>query len=185
MRIVFIGPPGAGKGTQAARLSQDLGLPHLSTGDMLRQAIHDQTPLGQLADEYMSSGQLVPDAVVVKIAGERLEWPDCKQGFLFDGFPRTLAQAQSLDDCLENLGCALNVALEFRVPDAEIMQRLAKRSRSDDRPEIIAERLRGYHRQTEPLLDYYRHKGLLRVVDGMGDTQLVFQRIHQALADAR
>src|SRR5947209_5059080 len=125
MRLIFIGPPGAGKGTQSKRLLAYLGIPHLSTGDMLRQAVHDHTDAGLLAAPYMAAGQLVPDEVILKLMDERLHEGDCDQGALFDGFPRTLAQARALDKMLERVGLPLDVALELNVDDAEVIRRLA------------------------------------------------------------
>ena len=181
MRIVFIGPPGAGKGTQAQKLIAYLNIPHLSTGDMLRDARARQTEVGRLAEEYMSNGQLVPDPVVLKIVGERLELPDCQRGGLFDGFPRTLGQAQSLDRYLDETSRPLDLVLELNVPHEELLRRLAGRGRNDDRPEVIRQRLVGYEQQTRPLLEYYRQRGLLRSIDGTGDPDAVFDRIKHVL----
>jgi adenylate kinase len=177
MRIVFIGPPGAGKGTQADRLIKAYEIAHLSTGDMLRAARDAQTDVGKRADRYMSRGELVPDQVIVDIISERLEEPDCQSGYLLDGFPRTIAQAQSLDALLERKGTPLDVVLEVRVPEEELFQRLAGRGRADDTPEVIRQRLVAYREQTEPLLDYYGKTGLLKTVDGLGTIEEVFQRL--------
>ncbi|MGH7192559.1 MAG: adenylate kinase [Candidatus Saccharimonadales bacterium] len=183
MRIIFIGPPGAGKGTQSLRLVEYLGIPHLSTGDMLRLAVAERTPNGVLAEPFMDAGQLVPDEIILKLMDERLRQGDCGRGALFDGFPRNLHQAEALDRMLENLfGQALDAALEMNVDDAEIIRRLGGRRRTDDRPAVIAERLKSYWNETRPLLEYYRRRGVLRVIEGTGTQDQVFDRIKSALA---
>jgi adenylate kinase len=181
MRIVFIGPPGAGKGTQAERLVRTYRIAHLSTGDMLRAARDAQTDVGRKADQYMSRGQLVPDPVIVEIIGRRLEEPDCEKGYLLDGFPRTIAQAEALDAMLEAKRTPLHVVLEIRVPEEELFQRLAGRKRADDTPEVIRQRLVAYREQTEPLLNYYGKKQLLRTVEGFGSVDDVFRCIRDVL----
>ncbi|HEX7378102.1 MAG TPA: adenylate kinase [Pirellulales bacterium] len=185
MRVIFIGPPGAGKGTQSARLLDYLGIPHLSTGDMLRQAVSDQTEAGRLAAPYMDAGQLVPDDVILKLMDERLRVGDCDKGALFDGFPRTLAQARGLDQMLARVGLPLDVALELNVDDAEVIRRLAGRGRNDDQPAVLAERLKGYWKTTRPLLHYYRDRGLLHVINGRGTTDEVFDRIRNVVDTCR
>jgi adenylate kinase len=181
MRIVFIGPPGAGKGTQAERLVQNYKLAHLSTGDMLRAARDAQTEIGRKADVYMSSGQLVPDDIIIGIIRDRLQQPDCGQGYLLDGFPRTIAQAEALDAMLAGQGTPLDVVLELQVAEEELFQRLAGRGRADDKPEVIRQRLVAYRKQTEPLLEYYGAKGLLKSIDGLGTVDEVFGRARKAL----
>lgn len=181
MRLVFIGSPGAGKGTQAQRLVERYGIVHLSTGDMLRQAVREQTEAGCQAAGFMDAGQLVPDEVIFKLVDERLRQGDTVQGVLFDGFPRNLAQAKTLDTMLEAAGMPLDAALELTVDDAEVIRRLSGRGRKDDQPAVIAERLKTYWTTTRPLLDYYRDKGLLRSVDGLGTPEQVFQRITAVL----
>jgi adenylate kinase len=181
MRIVFIGPPGAGKGTQSALLTELLDIPHLSTGDMLRDAVEQGTTVGRLAAEFMHSGRLVPDPFVVQIVGERLQQADCERGCLFDGFPRTLGQARSLDEYLSAAGTPLDAALELRVDEDLLINRLLGRGRHDDTIDTIRQRFRDYVTMTAPLLDYYRSTGLLRTIDGSGTTNEVFARIRKAI----
>jgi len=181
MKIVFIGPPGAGKGTQAERLVQTYDLAHLSTGDMLRAARDAQTEVGREAETYMSAGKLVPDEVIVRIIAERLEQPDCQKGYLLDGFPRTVGQAEALDEMLAGKGTPLDVVLELKVPEEELFQRLAGRGRADDTPEVIRQRLSSYREQTEPVLAYYSERGMLQSIDGTGTIDDVFARAREVL----
>jgi adenylate kinase len=181
MRIVFIGPPGAGKGTQAERLVAAYGMAHLSTGDMLRAARDAQTEVGRKADAYMAKGELVPDEIIVAIIGERLQQPDCRGGYLLDGFPRTIAQAEALDRMLAEKNTPLDAVLELQVPEEELFRRLAGRGRADDTPEVIRQRLVAYRKQTEPLLEYYGKSGLLKSIDGLGSVDEIFQRAKTAL----
>jgi len=185
MRIIFMGPPGVGKGTQSALLIQYLGIPHLSTGEMLRQACREKSDLGLLSQEYISQGQLVPDPVMLELIGRRLEAPDCKRGYLLDGFPRTLGQAQSLDEYLSRRQTPLTLVLELKVDTEELVKRLSARGREDDRPEIIRKRLDEYARRTAPLSDYYRQQGLLNEIDGKGTPVEVFKRIQNAVDQHR
>jgi adenylate kinase len=181
MRIVFIGPPGAGKGTQAAKMIETYKVAHLSTGDMLRAARDAKTEVGVKADEYMSAGTLVPDQIIIDIIAERLQQPDCQKGYLLDGFPRTIAQAEELDAMLARKGTPLSVVLELRVPEDELFTRLSGRGRADDTPEVIRQRLVAYRKQTEPLLDYYTKKGLLKTIDGLGTVEDIFGRARTVL----
>jgi adenylate kinase len=185
MRIVFVGPPGSGKGTQAKRLIERLSIAHLSTGDMLRQARADGTELGKKAAACMDGGGLVPDDLVVGIVVERIGQPDCRKGCLFDGFPRTIAQAEALDAELEKAGTPLEMVLELKADAEELSRRMLERAtiegRADDTPETIANRMRVYREQTTPLLDYYRRQDKLVSIDGMGTPDEVFGRICQAV----
>ena len=185
-RIVLLGAPGAGKGTQAARMVERLGVPHVSTGDMLRAAVAAETPVGLEAKAAMDAGQLVGNEVVIGIAKERLSEPDCKSGFILDGFPRTSAQAEALDTLLAEFGTPLDCCLALTVDKEEVVQRLLKRAglegRADDNEETIRERMQVYERQTAPLLDHYRAQGLLVEVSGMGSIEEIEKRIGEALA---
>lgn len=181
MRIVFIGPPGAGKGTQAERIIAKYRLAHLSTGDMLRAARDAKTPVGVQAEKFMAAGQLVPDDVIIAIIEGRLESPDCRAGYLLDGFPRTIAQAEALDRMLQAKGTPLSTVLELTVPEEELFQRLSGRGRADDKPEVIRQRLVAYRQETAPLLQYYTQRGLLRSVDGLGSVEEISSRVMAVL----
>jgi adenylate kinase len=181
MRIVFLGPPGVGKGTQAARLTGHFGIPHLSTGDMLRVARAQETDLGLLADRYMSQGKLVPDELMLQLVQSRLKQEDCRRGFLLDGFPRTLVQAQALDEMLERAHAPLTLVVDLQADPGELVRRMAGRGRDDDQPEIISRRLQEYIRETAPLSDYYRQRGVLVGVDGNGTPDEVFDRMVAAM----
>lgn len=185
-RIVLFGPPGAGKGTQAALLQQRLGVPHVSTGDMLRAAVAAETPVGLQARAVMESGKLVGDEIVIGIARDRLGEDDCRHGFLLDGFPRNLVQADALDAILAERGTPLDCCLALTVDTEEVVQRMLKRAeiekRADDNEESIRERMRVYVEETAPLLDRYRSQGKLVEVSGMGAVDEVAKRIEEALA---
>jgi adenylate kinase len=181
MRIVFLGPPGAGKGTQAQRLKDYLHIAHLSTGEMLRDAEQSGTSLGREAASYMNAGKLVPDDVVVGIVLERLGEKDCARGCLFDGFPRTVPQAEALDRMLADHGMPLELVLAIDVHEPVLVERLLGRGRPDDDRGTIRERFRQYSRLTEPLIDYYRGRGILRQIDGEGTPDQVFARIRRAV----
>ena len=184
-RLLLLGPPGAGKGTQAERLARSLGIPQVSTGDMLRAAVQAGTDVGRRAQEYMDRGDLVPDAVVIGVAEERLRQPDAAKGFILDGFPRTVAQAEALDAMLDGLGVKLERCVALRVDEDELVERLTRRagieSRSDDSEETIRHRMRVYREKTQPLIDYYAGRGVLQEVDGLGDVAEVAARIEEAL----
>jgi adenylate kinase len=188
MLIVFIGPPGAGKGTQSKRLLSYLQIPHLSTGELLREAKSQDTPLGRLAAQYMDHGRLVPDPLVLDMVGQCLSRPQYSNGCMFDGFPRTIQQAKSLDDSLAQRGTPLSLALELRGDENELIARMIKRAaaekRVDDNPETIAQRMDVYKKQTAPLLNYYQQRGILTTIDALGSPDEVFERI-KAVVDAK
>ncbi len=213
-RVVLLGPPGAGKGTQAKLLQEEFGTCQISTGDILRKAVADQTPLGKEAAGYLQSGALVPDAVIINLVAERLKQEDCASGFVLDGFPRTIPQAKSLDNILTQMGLNLNQVLLVKVPKSIIIDRLSGRrtcrncgalshveftpqkkpgvcdhcggelyQRDDDREETITHRLAVYDSQTAPLVDYYRQRGLLSEIDGVGEIREIRERMIAALGD--
>jgi adenylate kinase len=208
----LLGPPGAGKGTQAKLLQEEFGAVQISTGDILRRAVAEQTPLGKEAAEFINRGALVPDGLIVNLVAERLKEKDCEKGFLLDGFPRTIPQAESLDEILKRMGLNLNSVLSVQVPQKIIVERLAGRrtcrkcgalchvifnppkqtgvcgrcggelyQRDDDQELTIANRLQVYENQTAPLVDYYRQRGLLRAIDGVGEIAQIRARVIAAL----
>ena len=213
--LIFLGPPGAGKGTQAKQIAERERVPHLSTGDMLRDAVARGTALGQMAKPIMERGELVPDDIILGMVEERLSRPDSAHGFIFDGFPRTIPQAEQLDKILERRGFGKPLVIEFRVDSEKLLRRLSGRwtcsvggetyniyerppkvpgvcdrdggklvQRSDDRPEVVKERLASYERQTKPLVDYYRRHSVLEVVDGSASIAEVNRALDEILKRA-
>ena len=213
MKIIMLGAPGAGKGTQAKMIAKEYGIPHISTGDIFRANIKEGTELGKEAKTYMDAGQLVPDELTVKILLDRVAKEDCKDGYVLDGFPRTIPQAEVLDEALTKLGDKIDFAIDVDVPDENIVRRMGGRRacvtcgatyhiehvppktegicdtcgselilRDDDKPETVSNRLKVYHDQTQPLIDFYTEKGVLRSVDGTVDMMDVFAAIKAILA---
>lgn len=195
MNLIFLGPPGAGKGTQSKLLIAKLGVPQLSTGDMLRAAVAAGSPVGLKAGPIMTAGGLVPDEIVIGSIAERLAQPDCAKGFILDGFPRTLAQAAALDKMLKSRGKKLDSVIELKVDDKVLLDRIENRAkatiaaggmvRPDDTAETLKTRLLAYYRDTSPLIGYYYARGLLRTVDGMAPIEDVTRQIEDVLATAQ
>ena len=212
MKIIMLGAPGAGKGTQAKMIASKYQIPHISTGDIFRANIKNGTELGMEAKKYMDQGQLVPDELTVKILLDRVAQPDCSEGYVLDGFPRTIPQAEVLDSALDKLGDSIDFAIDVDVPDENIVRRMSGRRaclscgatyhiehippkqegvcdtcgqplvlRDDDKPETVLKRLKVYHEQTQPLIDFYTKKGVLRSVDGTVDMNNVFEAIVNVL----
>ncbi len=212
MKIIMLGAPGAGKGTQAKKIAEKYQIPHISTGDIFRANIKDGTELGKKAKTYMDQGLLVPDELVCDLVVDRVKQDDCRNGYILDGFPRTIPQAESLDAALGQMGESLDFAINVDVPDEHIVNRMSGRRacvgcgatyhtvyaptkkegvcdvcgaelilRDDDKPETVQKRLSVYHDQTQPLIDYYRGKGILKDVDGTKDMDVVFQAITDIL----
>jgi adenylate kinase len=192
MRLILLGPPGAGKGTQAQRLVQRHGIVHLSTGEMLRAAVKAKTPIGRKAEAIMARGELVPDDMVVAIVSDRIDQPDARNGFILDGFPRTVPQAEALERMLAEKGLRLEGVIELQVDEGALLKRLASRIaemmargepvRPDDNPEALKTRLDVYRTQTAPLIAFYAKKGLLRSVDGMASIDTVTAAIDRVLS---
>jgi adenylate kinase len=195
MRLILLGPPGAGKGTQAQRLVAKHRIVQLSTGDMLRAAVAAATPVGLRAKSIMDRGELVPDEVVVAIIADRIDQPDAKRGFVLDGFPRTVPQAQALDRLLAERGLALDGVIELKVDEGILIKRIETRVaemtargeklRADDNPDVLRGRLVAYRAQTAPLADYYARKGMLKTVDGMAPIDTVMAAIDRLLSPAK
>ncbi|MBX3497109.1 MAG: adenylate kinase [Parvibaculum sp.] len=188
MRLILLGPPGAGKGTQAKRLEDKYGFIQLSTGDMLRAAVAAGSDIGKQAEAIMARGDLVPNEIVVGIIAERISQPDAVKGYILDGFPRNVPQAEALDAMLEGRGAKLDAVVELEVDDGILLQRIETRAaetvggpRADDNAEALAKRLKVYHEQTAPLVAYYKGKGTLRSVDGMKDMDEVTRQIEAVL----
>lgn len=212
MNLILLGPPGAGKGTQATRIVEKYKVPHISTGDIFRENIKNNTPLGQKTQEYMNKGELVPDQLVVDIALDRLGKDDCKNGFLLDGFPRTVFQADALDKFLKDKGKGIDLVINIEVEDKMLIERLDARrvcptcaatynvigmppkkegicdkcndtliQRKDDKKETVGNRIKVYHEQTSPLIDYYKEKGLIKDFDGMIGADALFDEIVKAI----
>jgi adenylate kinase len=194
MRLILLGPPGCGKGTQSQRLTDKYRIPQLSTGDMLRAAVKAETPVGLKARDIMARGELVPDDVVVAIVADRIEQPDAKNGFILDGFPRTVPQAEALARMLKDKGLDLDAAIELKVDEGILHQRIAKRVadmqargetiRADDNPEALEKRVHAYRIQTAPLVSYYSNHRLLRTTDGMAPIEEVSAAIDRILGKA-
>jgi adenylate kinase len=216
LNLILLGPPGAGKGTQAERLVDDFDLPYYATGDILRGAVEEQSELGRLAKQYMDRGDLVPDELIIRVIMVRLDMPEAEDGFLLDGFPRTVAQAEALGDALDRRGRSLTATLVLEVPDDELIRRLSGRricaknghvyhvefdppkiagvcdqdgsrlvQREDDKPDTIRKRLAVYHEQTEPLIQWYDERGLVRRFDGTRSADEVHGHIRATLATLR
>ena len=214
MKIIMLGAPGAGKGTQAKMLADKYGIPHISTGDIFRANIKNGTELGKKAKEYMDQGQLVPDELTCDLVVDRIQQDDCKKGYILDGFPRTIPQAECLDKALAELNDKMDYAINVEVPDEAIVTRMSGRRacvacgatyhlvhiptkvegicdrcgeklilRDDDKPETVQKRLGVYHEQTQPLIDYYNNKGILKEVDGTVDLKDVFKSIVDILGE--
>ena len=214
MRIIMLGAPGAGKGTQAKKIAAKYGIPHISTGDIFRANIKNGTELGMKAKSYMDQGQLVPDDVTIGMLLDRIAEADCKNGYVLDGFPRTIPQAESLTEALDKLGQKMDFAIDVDVPDESIINRMSGRRaclkcgatyhivyaapktenvcdtcgetlvlRDDDKPETVSKRLKVYHEQTQPLIDYYTEQGVLKTVDGTRSLDEVFQAIVEILGE--
>lgn len=180
-RLIFLGPPGAGKGTQAQRLAAMLNIPHISTGEILRNAIAQGTPLGQKAQSYVDKGELVPDELLLDLIRDRLNQPDAKNGWILDGFPRNVNQASFLETLLQELNQNCD-CINLEVPDEVLLERLLARGRKDDSPETIRRRLEIYHHDTAPLIDFYRNRSVLKSVNGERSMEEVTDSLKQVVS---
>lgn len=214
MKIIMLGAPGAGKGTQAEKIAEAYNIPHISTGDIFRENIKNNTELGKKAKEYMDAGGLVPDELTCNLVTDRIEKDDCKNGFILDGFPRTIPQAEVLEKALSEKGTSMDFAIDVEVPDENIVSRMEGRRacsgcgkiyhlvanppkadgicdscgekliiRDDDKPETVKKRLEVYHKETQPLIDFYSKKGILKTIDGTGKMEEIFGEIKAILGD--
>lgn len=181
MRVVLLGPPGAGKGTQAVRLAEKLGVPQISTGDLFRHNIAEGTELGRQAKKYLDAGDLVPPELTNALVEDRIDQADAAAGFILDGYPRSVEQAEALHTMLERRNTKVDAVLEFRVTESELLKRLKERGRADDTAEVIHNRMIVYREETTPLLDYYQGEHELHVVDALGTLDEVFGRALNAL----
>jgi len=192
MRLILLGPPGAGKGTQAQRLAAKYGIVQLSTGEMLREAVKSATPIGRKVQDIIARGRLAPDSLVVGIVGQRIAEPDARNGFILDGFPRTVPQAAALDRMLAGKGLSLDAVIELRVNEEALLKRIESRVaemtvrgealRDDDNPEVLRTRLKAYREETAPLIAHYRQQGVLRTINGMAPIAEVTEAIDQSLS---
>jgi adenylate kinase len=189
VNVLLLGIQGSGKGTQAKRITSEYGIPHIATGDMLREAVADGTPLGKEVETYLSRGELVPDETVIQLIRDRLCREDASDGFVLDGFPRTMAQSDALDEMLADIGRPLSIVFDLQVPDEVARERLTKRAveegRSDDTPDVIDRRIQLYHEETEPIVQHYRLFGNLVGIHGTGTMDEVFSEIQEALEQLR
>lgn len=183
MRIIIFGPPGAGKGTQAKLISEEYGIPHLSTGEIFRSAIKNETPLGKEVKTILDAGNLVPDEKVVGLVEEELKDDQYDDGYILDGFPRTVPQAKAFDTILDKKGKSLDAFLQLEVPENELVDRILSRGegRSDDTPEKVKNRLAVYRQETEPVLNYYKEQDIVETIDGVGSIEDIFGRIMDTL----
>ena len=183
-RLIFLGPPGAGKGTQAQTLSENHQIPHISTGDILRAAVTNQTPLGKQAKDYMDRGELVPDTLILGLIQDRLAYEDTKDGWILDGFPRNVNQAAFLEELLTELDQSADCVLNLEVPDEVLVERLLARQRKDDNESTIRRRLEVYHRDTVPVINFYQERETLKTIDGNLSMEEVSNSLSEAISVA-
>lgn len=187
MNIIIFGPPGAGKGTQASKMVDQFGLPHLSTGNIFRENIKNETPLGKKVKSILDEGKLVPDETVVELVTDELDKPKYKEGVILDGFPRTVAQAEALNQYFSSNNKSIDAFITLSVPEEELIERILSRGegRSDDTPEKIKNRLQVYRNRTKPVLSYYKDKGVVKEIDGVGTIDEIFDRILSSVGEAK